>query len=357
MTSSEASEMPVERRAKAKVLVIGASGFVGGAIVRAVSAHHDLEPVACMRAPGPALAAIGVETRLCDAVDPVALAKALDGAAYVVNCVLGSPATMVAVTRNICQAAGTTGLRRIVHLSSMAVYGPVNGVVDEAAPLRPVGRYAHGKSQCEAVVREFVASGRDAVVLRPGCVYGPGGEQWVGRIARWLRAGRLGELGAAAEGTCNLTYNDDLAGAVVACITTPAAAGQTFNVVDANLDTWNRYFVRLGGAVGARLRRVSRLRISLEAAVLAPPLQSVKIAGRRIGTWPGSIPEPITPSLLRLWRQRIRMDPSKARALLTFPETPTELGIAHSADWIRSAASNRLGASQATSDAHGGSAK
>jgi nucleoside-diphosphate-sugar epimerase len=327
--------------AKAKVLVIGASGFVGGAIMRAIKARDELDPIACMRTSSPALAAIGVATRLCDAADPVALAKALDGVTYVVNSVLGSPATMLAATHNICEATGGTGVRRIIHLSSMAVYGPVDGVVDEAAALRPHGSYAQGKARCEEVVRDFVSSGGDAVVIRPGCVYGPGGEQWVGRIARWLRAGRLGELGDAADGTCNLTFDDELAGAVIACMITPNAAGQIFNVAETDPGTWNQYFIRLGRAVGADVQRVSRLRIGFEAAVLAPPLQVAKIAGRRIGIRPGLIPEPITPSLLRLWRQRIRLDSGKARAMLAFPQTSTEQGLARSADWARSAAIGR----------------
>jgi nucleoside-diphosphate-sugar epimerase len=120
-------------------------------------------------------------------------------------------------------------------------------------------------------------------VIRPGCVYGPGGEQWVGRIARWLRAGRLGEFGDSADGYCNLTFNDDLTGAVIASLTRLEVAGEIFNVADLDPGTWNQYFVRPGRKIGAHVQRISRVRLMLEAAILAPPLQMVKIAGRRIG--------------------------------------------------------------------------
>ena len=106
-----------------KILVIGASGFVGAAIVRAAMASNDVRPVACMRGSSQALDSLGIETRSCDASDPAALTHALEGVTYAVNCVLGSRATMLAVTRNLCGAARQLGLRRIVHLSSMAVYG------------------------------------------------------------------------------------------------------------------------------------------------------------------------------------------------------------------------------------------
>lgn len=325
----------------AKLLVIGASGFVGAAIVRAAAASRDVHTIACMRRPSDALDAIGVETRVCDATDPAALGHVLDGVTHAVNCVLGGRATMLAVTHNLCKTARDVGLRRIVHVSSMAVYGPVTGTVDESARLHPVGAYGRTKAACEQIVGDFIAAGGNAVVLRPGCVYGPCGEQWVGRIARWLQAGRLGQLGELADGYCNLTFNDDLAYAVLAALTSREAAGETFNVAEPDPGTWNQYFIRLGREIGAPVRHVSSIRMNFETAILAPPLQIAKLVGRRLGMRPGRIPEPITPSLLPLWRQRMRMAYRKADAVLAFQRTPPQRGLALSADWFRSRTADR----------------
>ena len=49
-----------------KVLIIGASGFVGTAVVRAVTASHDMLPIACMRRSSRTLDATDVESRICD---------------------------------------------------------------------------------------------------------------------------------------------------------------------------------------------------------------------------------------------------------------------------------------------------
>ena len=84
------------------------------------------------------------------------------------------------------------------------------------------------------------------MILRPACVYGPGGEQWVGRICRWLYSGRIGLLGELGEGNCNLTYNEDLACAVVAALTSTEVNGHAFNIADPEPRTWNQYFLRLG---------------------------------------------------------------------------------------------------------------
>jgi len=326
----------------AKTLIIGAGGFVGTAIVRAAAARSDLRPVACICRPSPELSRIGVETMALDATDPAAMAQALEGATYAVNCVLGSPTTMVVATRNLCEAAHKSGLTRIVHLSSMEVYGPAIGLIDETTPVsfRPIGAYARAKAECEAVIRDFVAAGGDAIMIRPGCVYGPGGEQWVGRVGRWLQAGRIGDLGELGNGFCNLTYNDDLAEAVVSALPARLAAGETFNLADLEPGTWNQYFLQLAQAIDARIRRIPRIRTYLEAAVLAPPLQLAKITARRFGRDARLIPEPITPSVARLLRLGIRLDSRKAVAMLAFSRTPPVLGLARSAAWFRSAAVN-----------------
>jgi nucleoside-diphosphate-sugar epimerase len=243
---------------------------------------------------------------------------------------------MIATTRNLCIAARSRGLRRIVHLSSMAVYGGALGVVNESTIVTPLSTYGQAKAECETIVREFVSAGGDAVVVRPGCVYGAGGEQWVGRIARWLQAGRLGDLGDMAGGFCNLTFNDDLATVVACLLTAPNVAGETYNIANADPGTWNQYFVNLGCEIGARVQAVSRPRMQLEVGILAPPLQALKIVTQRLGISAKLLPEPITPSLLQLWRQPMRLDSSKAYAALKFAGTPPEEGLIQSAAWFRS---------------------
>lgn len=323
-----------------KVLIIGASGFVGTSIALAAASRNDLLPIACMRHPNNTLASAGVEQRTCDATDSVALTHALSGVSYAVNCVLGNQQTMLAVTRNLCAASMQVRLRRIVHISSMAVYGTMNGSVDEAAALHPATHYARAKAACEAVVQTFISAGGDAVILRPACVYGPGGEQWVGQICRWLYAGRVGLLGELGEGTCNLTFNEDLALAVVAALTSAKASGQAFNIADSEPSTWNEYFLRLGHELGVPVPHVSRSRINLETTLLAPPLQIAKLAGQRLGFRPGLLPEPIPPSVLSLWRQHLHLDCRKAHDKLQSQQTPLEQGLRLSASWFRSAATH-----------------
>jgi nucleoside-diphosphate-sugar epimerase len=241
---------------------------------------------------------------------------------------------MVAATRNLCEAARRLRIQRVIHLSSMAVYGDATGSVDEESPLRPVGAYAEAKAECEAIVRDYIATGGDAVVMRPGCVYGPGGEQWVGRIARWLRKGRLGQLGDDGNGFCNLTFNPDLAQAVIAALVTPAAAKQFYNVADPEPGTWNEYFARLGAAIGVPDKSISSRRIRWESTYLAPPIYLLNVTIKRLGFPTSIIQPPITRSLVRLWKQRLRLDSTKANTLLGFARTPPAQALLRSSLWF-----------------------
>lgn len=317
-----------------KVLVLGANGFVGSAIMRSLAAAPDFEPVAGVRRRRSSSDA--ADDRVFDATDAAALESALQGTSFAVCSILGSRATMLASTRNLCEAARRTGTRRLVFISSMAVYGPATGLVDESAPLDgSLGRYAAAKVACERIVDAYVAAGGAATILRPGIVYGPGGEQWIGRIGRLLRSGRLGDLGPFGEGLCNLIDCGDLGAATVAALSAPAAAGEAINLAERDPATWNAFFHDLGRAIGVlELQSIPRWRLHAEQALLAPALQASKLAASRLGWRPGTLPEPIPPSLRSLWGQKIRLDHRKAEALLGLAYTPRNTGLARAAAWF-----------------------
>ena len=309
-------------------MVLGANGFIGSRLVRALLGTADLRPVALVRS-GQVNLPAGVDRRRADARSPTALRAALAGAGYAVNCVGGPPSTMVAATRALCDVAGKTGLR-IVHLSSMAVYGDATGLVGEAHPVvSEGGGYAQAKADCERIVSALP----DAVILRPGCVHGPGSEQWTGRIGRLLRQHRIGDLGAGGDGGCNLTFVDDLVAAILAALRQPPAGG-VFNVSDPDPGTWNDYFRRLGFAIGAvPIRRISDRWLRLEGRLAAPPLKAAQIAASRLRV-PLPLPDPIPPSLLRLWQQDIILDHRRADAALGFHRTDPAQAIAVAAAWV-----------------------
>ncbi len=296
------------------VLVLGASGFIGSRLVGTLSAGPTYHPVAASRRSGLVL----------DATDPAALRKALVDTPFVVNCVAGTPASMVQSTQALCDAARIVPPRRIIHLSSMAIYGSATGSVEEDhAPVAPVSGYGQAKLECEQIIRKYVEDGGNAVVLRPTCVFGPGSPQWTDRLIRLLRAGRIGDLGAAGDGYCNLAFVDDLVAAIIAALEPPELSGEAFNISSACDLTWNEFLVALGKGIGAvPIRRISPRRLRAETKLLAPLR---RVAGLALK---GPATEAITPSLAALWRQDIRIDCTAARTAMILRQTKVEDMIA-----------------------------
>jgi nucleoside-diphosphate-sugar epimerase len=287
------------------VLVLGASGFIGSRVVAALAHSPIYRPVAASRR-----SAFPV-----DATNFEALRAALRDVHVVVNCIAGNERTLLRSTQALCDAARFCPPRRIVHLSSMAVYGSATGLVaEDHAPVEPVSGYGRAKIECERIVQKYVDDGGDAVILRPTCVFGPGSPQWTTRLARLLRAGRIGDLGSAGDGCCNLAFIDDVVAAIVQALD---ASNGTFNISSSSDLTWNEFLIAFGRALGATpIRRISPRTLRAETKFLAPVRRIAAMAVKSPAT------EAITPSLAALWRQDIRIDCAAAQAALALPQTP-----------------------------------
>jgi 2-alkyl-3-oxoalkanoate reductase len=315
-----------------RVLVLGADGFIGQHLVGSLAASGFASPIAAgRRAVAASTAAIPRLT--FDATAEDSLVTALQDVDAVVNCIAGSPANIVSSARALFAAAQRQSRPPlVVHLSSIAVYGPVSGVVPESAPLLGNDPYAQAKIAAEALCRQY----QPVVVFRPGIVYGPRSRQWTERIARWLLAGRLGDLGAAGDGVCNLVYVDDLVTAVSQALRLPAAHGQWFNLAMAEPPTWNQYLIDFARALAAvPVRRIGRRRLQIETKLLAPPLKIAEILCSKAGIRSTHLPEAIPPSLLRLFQQDIRLDVAHAEQALQLHWTALADGLQHSARWFR----------------------
>ncbi len=300
------------------VAILGGGGFVGSAIVAALQAAGLNTISARLHARSGSL------ERTCDATRPQEIADLLQGASCVVNAVGGDNRTMLAATHAIAKAAD--GWCRIVHVSSMAVYGDTTGYVRETAPLRAGSRYGAAKIACEHAL-----DGTGATILRPGLVYGPGSAQWVGRIGRLLQSRRLGDLGKHGDGRCNLVHARDLGEAVVAAIHQRQAHGQILNIGMTAPPRWNDVLVAFGRSIGAvPVARIAGWQLALEAALLASPLH----LGRRLARVPHTVPDAISLSLRKLFTQDIVLDCSLGHRLLGPPRTGLADGLAESAAWF-----------------------
>ncbi|HTF61299.1 MAG TPA: NAD(P)-dependent oxidoreductase [Edaphobacter sp.] len=247
-----------------KILVTGAGGFLGKAIVERLLAHgqNDLR---CMlrdssKARGlEAIAARYPQARLefvtANLRNPNEIPRAVSGADMVIHAAAalkGSPAEMfmdsVVASRNLLEAI-TNELRsiRVVLVSSFGAMGvaelPRGAMVDEKTPLEqhPERRdvYSHSKLRQEQLFWEYHEKyGFELVVLRPGVIYGPGGGHFSNRVGLSL-FGRFLHLGG--NNLLPLTYVDNCAEAIAVAGLAPGANGQVYNVVDDDLVTSRQY--------------------------------------------------------------------------------------------------------------------
>ena len=316
-----------------RVLVLGGSGYVGARLCALLRDSGWATPVC-----GSSRSSVaGVESVRVDTRDPAAVRQALQGMDAVVNCVAGNASAIGEGARVLSEAALAAGCRRLVHLSSMSVYGPVEGRVDESvATDGPLGWYGQAKCEAESHVAAFAAQGGSAVVLRPGCVAGPGSDLWVGRIGRLLQARRLGDLGIAGDGWSNLVHVDDVCQAVLAALREEARAGvRTYNLAAPDSPRWNEYFVDLALAIGATpVPRLSSLQLRLDATLAGPPLKVAEILAKRLFGDARFVPVPLPPNLLELWERHLQLDSSRAGRELGLEWTPYAVTLQQSAAWF-----------------------
>jgi nucleoside-diphosphate-sugar epimerase len=127
-------------------------------------------------------------------------------------------------TRNVVEAAGRAGLRRLVHVSSPSVAhagASLVGVGAESADAAGAhGHYARSKAMAESIVLAADAGPMATVAIRPHLVWGPGDTQLVGRIVERARAGRLPLIGNGAA-LIDTTYVDNAVSALVAAVDAP----------------------------------------------------------------------------------------------------------------------------------------
>ncbi len=308
------------------VLVTGAAGFIGGHVLRHLSRDPALAVVAATRDGRDG-------SRRADLRDAAGIRAALDGVTAVVHCAVGDRRVTVDGTAALLRAAAGAGVRRVVHVSSVAVYGRAIGIVREDAPLiSPDGNgYAAWKMAAEQAC--LAEPGVETVRLRPAIVYGPGGTLWVSRLARRIRAGRWGLFGAAGEGVCNLVHVSDVAAAVSAALAAPAA-GAAFNVNGPEAVTWNEWFARLAAATGSRpLQTLSPLAWRTRSLAALPLKALARVRPGIAADWLLGAP---AASELTLFALAARYPTDAAQAALGWtPAIGIAEGLADSVAWLR----------------------
>ncbi len=251
-------------RPPADVLVTGAGGFLGGALLRRLVQEGAKVRAGVRRIPKDPL--LGVDYLAGDLGDPEFVDNLVAGVGAVFHvgaAMKGSPADFqrgtVAGTRNVIDACLKYRVTRMVYVSSLSVLehaGRHAGKVAETWPLEPHaelrGAYTQTKLEAERMVMTAAKEqGLPAFVIRPGVIFGPGVEPScpAGSFAmfgRWIVVGS-GSL------PLPLVYVDDVVDALLLGLSQPALEGKLVNLIDPTVVT-QREFIHMAQAAKPKIK-------------------------------------------------------------------------------------------------------
>jgi uncharacterized protein YbjT (DUF2867 family) len=254
------------------ILVTGATGFVGGNLVRRLR-HEDIAVRALVRHPekGRALKDIGVDVAEGDVSDKASLEKAAAGCERVVHLVgiiqETAGATFRAVhvdgTRNVLEAAQKAGMRHFFYQSALGT--------------RPGAKsmYHRTKWEAEELVR---ASTIPYTILRPSLIYGPG-DQFTMRLSEIIKRSPVLPVIGSGQSRVQPLYIDDEVSCLVKAVTSDAFLNEMYEIGGPDQLTYEEVTVAIADALGLYrptlhmplflVRNAARL---LESVLPVPPM-------------------------------------------------------------------------------------
>jgi dihydroflavonol-4-reductase len=322
----------------APVLVSGANGFVGSAVVRALLGHgHRVRALARPSSDTTNLEGLDIEIVRGDLLDPASLERALQGCGGLFHVAAdyrlwardprAIGRTNVRGTHNILLAAQRCGVRRIVHTSSVATLGlHTDGTPsDEETPVHladMIGAYKRSKFLSESLVRRCARAGSDIVIVNPAAPVGPRDRKPTPTGRMILDAAR-GRMPAFVDtGLCIVHVDDVAEGHVLAY--ERGQRGRRYVLGGENMSLRSI----LGVVAGLTGRHQPWLRLP-HAAVL-PVAYATEAWARMTGVAPN-----ITVDGARLARHHMYFSSRRAETELGWHARPAREALADAIQWLR----------------------
>lgn len=254
---------------RAQILVLGATGFIGSRLTRALLASGQSVRV-LVRCPGKVAADLlnsRLDCRAGDLTNSEDLHDAMQGIDCVYHLARTNAKTWadyqryeIDVTREIAKAALAAGVKRLIYTGTIDSYyaGIHAGKICEETPLdAQISRrnlYARAKAASEGVLlRMHREQGLPVVILRPGIVIGPGGSPTHWGIGMWWYAS-VCQIWGEGRSPLPLVLVDDVAAALVAAMHATGIDGESFNLVgDVRLSALE-YLAEMNRHAGVRIQ-------------------------------------------------------------------------------------------------------
>jgi len=333
-----------------RILVTGAAGFLGLAVVERLLAHgerdircfvrpaRDLSGLENVRSHYPGCSLNYMAGNLAVPDDARRAVEGIDCIYHLAAGMRGLPATVflntVVASKCLLEAIADKK-RRVVLVSSVGVYGtssvPADRVISESAELDPHPEkrnvYFHAKIWQEHLFREQAERGRaDLVILRPGVLYGDGDPSRALPPRIGLSIGRLLFVFGGKQ-LLPLSHVVNCAEAIVIAGQSAEASGHCYNVIDDDLPTANQYLRQYKRQV----KHIDSIRFSFPTAL---------VLSRIVEKWHmktgGQIPRVLTPYETKAMWKGHRFDNQSIKKLGWKQVMPTADGMRQTFSYLRS---------------------
>jgi UDP-glucose 4-epimerase len=248
------------------VLVTGANGFVGSALLREMR-RRGIEGRAAARCEVPGWPTFRVgnidgSTSWSGALQGCDAVVHLAARVHVMDDRAADPLAEfrkvnVDGTENLARQAVQAGVRRFIYVSSIKVNGERTRsghpfTADDQ--VEPTDAYGQSKAEAEARLQALAReTGLEVVIIRPVLVYGPGVKANFLSMMRWLKAGLPLPLGAI-DNARSLVAVDNLVDLILVCLVHPAAANQVLLASDGEDLSTPELLRRTAAALGTKAR-------------------------------------------------------------------------------------------------------
>jgi 2-alkyl-3-oxoalkanoate reductase len=316
-----------------KILVTGATGFLGSRLVSALAAQgHTVRALSRGSGMENQLQKTNVEIVRGDLKDLGSLREAIDGVVAVCHTASAMQGpwrehveTTVQGTEWLLKLAREAGVKRFVHISSITVYRTWDRgreiLIDETSPCdsepERLGPYVHAKIEAEKHTFRYLQKGLPVVIIRPGIIYGPGGRMMHPNVGYFVTR-KLFLLVGGGGNLLPLTYVDNTVDGILLALSSDKAAGQIYNLVDGAVITQKEFLERYRVSVNGRFVTLSLpLLLLFTGAALARYLK-----------WFGITPIVTTAQGFKAQYANVHFDASKARRELGWqPRIALEEGL------------------------------
>jgi nucleoside-diphosphate-sugar epimerase len=229
----------------------------------------------------------------------------------------------VAGTRNVLEAGASAAVKRIVHGSTIGVYGAAEGPIDETTECRPDNIYGKTKLEGERLALSFVGK-VPVVAIRIPEAYGAGDRRLL-KLFKAIDRGTFFVIGSG-KNLHHPIFIDDLVDGLRSAATVPGAVGEIILLAGKDAVTTTEMVTAVAHALGKKSPRLRAPMFPFAAAAT-----TMEFVLRPLGVQP-----PLHRRRLDFFRKSFTLSPEKARDLLHFsPSVGFAEGARRTAVWYR----------------------